>query len=90
MAKSYEAHDGTNLTLLLAIGMQLMYTMDAFWFESSLLFLRETVLEGCGCLNLVISVAVPMVNSVVINFIARTTFDLPWHLLVVIALFYRK
>lgn len=88
LAKSYEAHGGTNVTLLIAIGMQLMYTMDALWFESCLLFLRETVLEGCGCMNLVISVAVPMVYSVVINFIARTTCDLPWYLLVVIVLLY--
>lgn len=91
LAKSYdETENYLNYTLLLTIGMQLMYVTDALWFESNLLSLREICHEGCGCITLVATVISPFGYSLATCYVTSTKIDLPWYCLVFIAIIFCK
>lgn len=87
LAKSYdETENYHNYTLLLAVGMQLMYVADTLWFESNLLSLKEIYHDGCGCITLVATMSIPFGYSLATRYIASTNKDLPWYCLMFIAM----
>jgi len=91
LAKSYdETENYHNYTLLLAVGMQLMYVADTLWFESNLLSLREIYHDGCGCITLVATMSIPFGYSLATRYIASTNIDLPWYCLMFIVIVFCK
>ena len=91
VAKNYEVHQTINYTLLLAVTMVLMYLADGFWFETTIINIKEVVWDGCGAVLLVAAgVYIPIQNSIAVNVISSSNYQLPWYCLVVIAGIYCK
>lgn len=87
MAKYYEDNKTTNYTLLLAIGMALVYTADNLYHESSIVFIRE-MREGCGITLLIYMIGISVEYGLVVSYVATTKHELPLYCLLLIAVIF--
>ncbi|XP_052077618.1 delta(14)-sterol reductase TM7SF2-like [Mytilus californianus] len=88
MAKYYEDNKTTNYTLLLAIGMALVYTADNLYHESFIVYIREMSREGCGITLLVYVIGIPIEYGLVVSYVATTKHELPLYCLLLIAVIF--
>lgn len=85
VAKFYDVHTTSNYSLLLAVGMQLLYIVDCSWFEWTMINVKEMANDGCGALLLMLGVSILIQSSVAVNVIAAYNIQLPWYCLLAIA-----
>ena len=90
VAKFYEVHNTPNYSLLLAVGMQLLYIVDGSWYEWTIIGLKEMSNDGCGALSFMMGGSIPIYYSLAVNVIATNNIQLSWYCLLLIAVIFCK
>ncbi|KAJ9596861.1 hypothetical protein L9F63_012117, partial [Diploptera punctata] len=67
--RSWEQTGGYSPTLLVAAGLQIWYSLDALWFEETVLSTFETMYEGMGLMLAVSYNIIPFVYTITTRFI---------------------